>query len=269
MANRLLIPAGSRPAGKPLLTGRRLAFIVGCVFCCAVAIAGQAQAATMSVDIIAQGSRIFASSDWQIAGSNADLGGLPANLTCGQEVLTAGYTFSTLSQDGTYQTSQAVDDSEIMKFNAETSLAAGKTILSEHTGIFSLDAGATVGNCESVVNSTTYNEAASAETWFMGDALNLQSSSAISQADSVIPDSLRVKTLATGSGRIQFNIDVKSQIGIGNSSAIGLENEMHQRVITGGKPFNAGMVFNFTSFAPLPETAPAVGIEGALPEAGG
>ncbi len=251
-----------------LLTRKRALVLAGCVFCCAALVYG-AQAATAGLQVVATGERISLNSEWTWAGSTGDLGGLPDNKSCGQETLTGAYAANLLSHDSSLQLVTAIDDSEIMNFSSGLQLTGGKTILKEYTSVFDSDTGATVGNCEAANLSTTYNEFAGAGSMFMGDALRYQSVSAVSQADDVIPDSLRVQVHATGSGRIEFTGDMFSQIGIGNTSAIGQMNELHQQAAVSGKAFEGGMLFEFNSFKPPMETIAAAGIEGALPTVGG
>jgi hypothetical protein len=230
-----------------LVRKRQAMVAAGCVFCCAAVLIAFGNAAGMSVSLAATGDHVFLDSEWEWTGSNAGINNLP-NLSCGQEVLSGNYAMKLLSQGATLSSKQSVDDTEIMVFQSGTDLTAGKSVLKEHTGLFSVDAGATSGNCQGGINSTTYNEMAGAGASFMGDGVKFTSKSAVIQASDEIPDSMAYAVKAEGSGWAAFDAYSFSQIGLGNTSAIILENKMNTHSIVGGKQFSGGMDFTWETF---------------------
>jgi hypothetical protein len=228
---------------------RNMRIAVGCVFA-AMCLFGayQASAAVIGISSSASGDCVFVNSEFTWAASNGDLSQLPAGKSCGQEILMGSYGQRIMAKNAQYESLQGIGDEEIMSFSSMTNLTAGPTILREMTGIFGTDMGATVGGCSGVVNSTAYNEEARAGSSFIGGAIDYSSESIVVQADDVIPDSILVSERMTGAGRFTFSAESISQIGIGNSSAIGMENVMRYRMTSSGRDISSEGMFSFSSF---------------------
>ena len=81
----------------------------------------------------------------------------------------------------------------------------------------------------------------------MADDIDYHSEGSISQADLEIPDELDFTLLSNGSGMGTFTVDGMSMSGIGNTTALGFVNGIHESVIAGGM-FDLGGEVHWSSF---------------------
>jgi len=220
-----------------------------------------ASGATISCQIYGEGDQVTASSSWTWEAGTVDLAPEIPNVTCGGEYLSGGY--SARMQGTQYQAMRALDNEVIMNFSTQTA-AEGLTFGRE--GLMLFETGGSGAQAMAVcwatelANETAYNQAAGFNSRIMGESVTYQSQGATIQADDTILDQMQIKALATGDGMATLNSWSISQVGIGNTTAIGYQVEMSDRVKSIGPQMQAGMDFRWSSFANMwgtPEEAPA------------
>ncbi len=237
---------------------RRRALIAGCVFCCvagAIALSGGAQAAMISAQIMAGGDQFLggdSSMFWKISNSNNT--GLP--LVCGQEVVQGSGNDRYLSRGGEYNSIMSLQNADTIEMQAQRDLTfTGAGSYDESLLYDGAGAGNPEGGCgiDSLLGATeTGNETIPAvdpycssfmvETSLIGNNLKYQSIGGISSGSDEKPDSMGFQFAGTGGGF--GSLSARSM-----SITPWYKNEFSQGAITGGKSFEIGGKFEFTSFA--------------------
>ena len=237
---------------------RRRALIAGCVFCCvagAIALSGGAQAAMISAQIMAGGDQFLggdSSMFWKISNSNNT--GLP--LVCGQEVVQGSGNDRYLSRGGEYNSIMSLQNADTIEMQAQRDLTfTGAGSYDESLLYDGAVAGNPEGGCgiDSLLGSTeTTNETIPAvdpycssfmvATSLIGNNLKYQSIGGISSGSDEKPDSMGFQFAGTGGGF--GSLSARSM-----SITPWYKNEFSQGAITGGKSFEIGGKFEFTSFA--------------------
>ena len=237
---------------------RRRALIAGCVFCCvagAIALSGGAQAAMISAQIMAGGDQFLGGDSslyWKISNSNNT--GLP--LVCGQEVVQGSGNDRYLSRGGEYNSIMSLQNADTIEMQAQRDLTfTGAGSYDESLLYDGAGAGNPEGGCgiDSLLGSTeTTNETIPAVdpycssfmvgTSLIGNNLKYQSIGGISSGSDEKPDSMGFQFAGTGGGF--GSLSARSM-----SITPWYKNEFSQGAITGGKSFEIGGKFEFTSFA--------------------
>lgn len=237
---------------------RRRALIAGCVFCCvagAIALSGGAQAAMISAQIMAGGDQFLGGDSslyWKISNSNNT--GLP--LVCGQEVVQGSGNDRYLSRGGEYNSIMSLQNADTIEMQAQRDLTfTGAGSYDESLLYDGAGAGNPEGGCgiDSLLGSTeTTNETIPAvdpycssfmvATSLIGNNLKYQSIGGISSGSDEKPDSIGFQFAGTGGGF--GSLSARSM-----SITPWYKNEFSQGAITGGKSFEIGGKFEFTSFA--------------------
>lgn len=224
----------------------------GCIFCCAaLLLASGAQASIITCEMMGTGDRVMATSDWTWKAGTSDLASIPP-MTCANEFLSGGYSGRLTARNGTYQGLQKIDNTEIMTFRGGTDVT-GVTVARENYFVFEAGgSGEMAAGCGAegeLLNATAYNQEAGISSRIMGDRLTYQSQGAIVQADDVIPDSMASRILVSGSGSSVLSSYAMNQVGIGNTTAVGYDQEMRERIRVTGRNMSTGMTFQWSSFA--------------------
>ena len=169
---------------------------------------------------------------------------------------------------GSYQASATLDATEIMLYQYETDAQLGKGIYQEGLYVDGCGSPWVESTCgpmpeegETVAAATAYCSGASFSSMAMGRALTINSAGATVQAGE-FPDSLAATTRISGDGMASINIRSWNLAGIGNSTALGYQNGMSQRIFAEGHTMQTGADFAWSSFAglwaePEPEPEPA------------
>jgi hypothetical protein len=232
-----------RPSRKQILSIGFGCIVIACLLLL------PASAAGMDIQMVASGDRVFLNSDWAWVGSTGDISALP-EVSCGQEILSGAYSTNILARDSEVQAVQALQTGEgKMQFASGLDLVGGKSILREEISLYDVGIGACVGDtCCEDITTPNYAEFAHTSATFMGNKLDYQSISNVAQGDPMIPDSMKVTAFGQGSGTISFGAEGFSKVGIGNTSALGLEDAMSSRISSHGKDIEGGISFEFSSF---------------------
>lgn len=226
----------------------------GCIFCCSVLLIAGAQAAMVSCQVMGTGDLVKSSSDWQWAAGTMDIGGpgVP-NVTCAGEYLAGGYSTRVTARDGSYQASRMIDNEEIMNFSTMAE-GTGVTLLREDLSVFETggsgeQAAAICGVEGELANATAYNMDAAMSSRLIGNSMVFKSQGATIQADSEIPDQLAMQALVSGDGSAVLRSWSVNQVGIGNTTMLGYDQESQDTIRVSGRDMSAGMAFQWTSFA--------------------
>ena len=103
---------------------------------------------------------------------------------------------------------------------------------------------------EEILDASAHNQMVEVSSLVIGDDIDYQSQGAIVQADDTIPDSMASQILVSGEGMAQITASSFTQVGIGNTTALGYEQRMDERIKTSGEYTN-GISFQWSSFADM------------------
>lgn len=238
-----------------LVKQRRLILVAACVFAAAsMFLPGGAQAAGLTYEVTAVGDHIFVSqtTDW-VAGTH-DLSNIPP-LNCAGEVLQGAHSTKVLG-GGSYQSTAVLDATDIMLYQYQTDADVGGI----YRDSFYIDSFGTpwvtslcgpMPDDEGIQEATAYCSMASVQSLAMGNDLSITSRGAAVQADINVSDSLASEISIRGDGMGRINLQSVNMAGIGNSTALGYENRMEERVLVYGHDMQLSSRFNYESFADL------------------
>lgn len=241
---------------------RRQQQIAVCAFGCllAIMVSPAAQAAGMAYSVTAEGSWISVSGDLTWTAGTSDLSKIPP-LNCGGEVLQGGHAVRVLSWGGTYQSQGVLDATDTLIFQQGTQATNLNGVYRD--GLFVDGCGAPWDEsvCGALPDGTpagsAYCSGASITSSAVGKQLNIQSEGGTLQGDFEVPDSLAARILISGDGIGTIKMESFNLAGLGNTTGLGYENSMSQRIMSSGSPFRTGANFQWESFAGLWQEPPA------------
>jgi len=228
--------------------------ILGCIF--AAGLFPGVQGAGLSYQVMAEGDWIAVSGDLSWTAGTSDLNQVPP-LNCGGEVLQGGHSTRVLSWGGTYEAQGVLDATDTMIFQQTTQATSLNGIYSD--GMFVYGVGSTweEGVCGPLPDESSdegfpaYCSGAQVSSLAMGRSLNIQSEGQILQGDIEVLDSMAARIRITGDGIGVIEMRSINLAGIGNTTGLGYENSMRQKVMSSGSPFGVGAAFQWESFAGL------------------
>lgn len=238
-----------------LIKQRRLIFAAACVFAAAsMFLPAGAEAAGLSYEVMAVGDHIFVSQSTDWTAGTHDLNSVPP-LTCAGEVLQGAHSTKVLGS-GSYQSAAVLDATDIMLYQYQTDADVGGI----YRDSFYIDSFGTpwvesicgsMPDDEEIQGATAYCSMASVQSLAMGNNLSITSRGATLQADNETLDSLASEISIRGDGMARINLQSVNMAGIGNSTALGYENRMEERVLVYGHDMQLSSRYNYESFADL------------------